>query len=878
MKRRRVRRLSGPDPPADVERELSFHLDMRVRELIDQGLSPEEARQQALRRFGDYDESREACVTIDERRLERRKRANWLTELTQDITYTLRMLRRAPGFTLIAVATLALGIGANSAIFSVVYGVVMQSLPYRDADRLYRVRTLYPDGTPYAVSAPDFASIRQDARAFDRIEAYSSVTFTMLGAGEPREVQTVGVTDGLFELLGMPMAEGRRFSRDEHEPGRGTAVILDHGFWLQQFGGTAVLGRTVRLGGLPFTIAGVLGAGARLPVRADVYVPIEYDEGFRPTASDGRRAEFLAVLGHAKPSVDPDAINADLRRIGSALQTTFPQTNGRLTFMATSLRDTVVGDARTPLLVLLGAVGFVLLVSCANVANLLLARASARHEEMAVRVALGASRVRLVRQLLTESVVLAITGGVLGLGLAYLGTAALIAAQPADIPRLEEVGVNVTVVLFTLAVSIGTGLAFGLVPALQATTRTQASALRAGGRGGSAGRAGRRVRAALVVAEIALAVVLLTGAGLLLRSFAEITRVAEASLAERAMTFRFTLQGEAYREADRIRSRVAEILAGLKAVPGVNAVAAATIVPLGTRGSMIGFAVEGAPPPAADVNREIAAASVTPDFFPTIGVPLRRGRGLTDRDTQDAPRVGVINEAASRRWFAGEEPLGRFVLANGVRVEVVGVVSDMRLRDVRESPVPQLFMPYAQRPARTVRVVVRTATDPGAQIPAIRAAVRAIDRDIALSAFTPFTELLEGSLSRPRFYTSMLALFAGVALALAAIGVFGVMSYAVTQRLREISIRMALGASTLGVLRMIVGQALALAAAGSLMGLAVALALGRAIQSQLFGVTVFDPLTLAGVTAILTASAGLASFLPARRAAGLDPAGVLRQG
>ena len=877
MKPEDLRQRPSPDSPGEVDRELSFHLDMRVRELIDQGLSPEEARRQALRRFGDYDESREACVVIDERR-ERRMRTAWLAELTQDLRYTLRMLRRAPGFTLVAVATLALGIGVNTAIFSVVHGVVMQALPYRDADRLYRLRTLYPDGTPYAVSAPDFASLRQDVRVFDRIEAYSSLIFTMLGAGEPREVQAVGVTDNLFDLLGLPMAEGRPFRRDEHDPGRGAVAILDHGFWSQQFGGAAVLGRTVRLGGQPYTIAGVLGPGARLPLRADVYVPIEYGDGFSATATDGRRAEFLAVLGHAKPNVDAGAIDTDLRRVGSALETSFPQTNGRLTFVGTPMRDVVVGEARTPLLILLGAVGFVLLVACANVANLLLARASARRDEMAVRIALGASRARLARQLLTESVVLAMTGGALGLGLAYAGTVALIAAQPADIPRLEEVGVNVVVVLFTLGVSIATGLAFGLVPAIQAASRTQASALRASGRGASGGRAGRRVRAALVVAEIALAVVLLTGAGLLLRSFAEIARVAEATVAERAMTFRFTLQGDAYREPDRIRSRVAEILGGLKTLPGVSAAGAATILPLGTRGSMIGFAVDGAPPPSADVNMEIAAASVTPEFFGTIGVPLRRGRGLTDRDSQDAPRVGVINEAATRRWFSNEDPIGRFVLANGVRVEIVGVVSDMRLRDVREPPVPQLFMPYAQRPARTVRVVVRTATDPAGQIPAIRAVVRATDRDIAVSAFLPFTELLEGSLSRPRFYTSMLSLFAGVALLLAAIGVFGVMNYAVTQRLREISIRMALGASTLGVLQMIVGQALALAAAGGLVGLAAAFALGRAIQSQLFGVTVFDPLTLAGVTAVLAASAALASFLPARRAAGLDPAGVLRQG
>ena len=875
---RRFRRLFGPDPQGDVEHELSFHLEMRVRELIEQGLPPDEARRRALRRFGDYAGPRDECVAIDERRRTRMTHADRLADARQDLTYALRMLRRAPGFSLVAVATLALGIGANSAIFSVVHGVLMQALPYRDADRLYRVRTLYPDGTPYSVSAPDFASLRQDVRVFDRVEAYTTLTLAMTGAGEPREVQAAGVTDGLFDLLGLPMLDGRGFTRDDHTPGRGSAVILDHGFWARHFGGISVVGRTITLAGRPYAIAGVLAAGATLTVPADLYMPIEYDQSFSPAASDGRRSEFLAVLAHLKPDVDPAAADADLRRVGAALQKQFPQSNGRLTFTSTPLLDVVVGDARTPLVVLFGAVGFVLLVACANVANLLLARASARREEMAVRVALGASRVRLFRQLLTESVVLGLAGGVAGLALAYAGTTALVAAQPADIPRLGEVGLNTTVVIFTLALSVVTGVVFGLVPAFQAAGNTPVQGLRTGGRGGSGSRGGRRLRAGLVVAEISLAVVLLTGAGLLMRSFVKIWRAAEASAAAPAVTLRFSLQGDAYQKAEPVRARVGEILAGLRALPGVTAVAGSTVVPLGLRGSMIGFQVDGGAPPPPNVNMEIAAASVTPEYFTAIGAPIRRGRGLTDQDTEDRPRVGVMNEAAVRRWFPNEEAVGRFVLANGTRVEIVGVVADTRLRDVREPSAPQLFMPYAQRSTRTVRVIVKTANDPMSHVPAIREVFRSIDPNIAIAAVMPFTDLVADSIARPRFYTSMLAIFAAVALVLAAIGVFGVMNYAVSQRLREISIRMALGAHAGGVLRMIVGQALTLAAAGGLVGIIASLVLGRAIQNQLFGVTTSDPITLLSVIGVLITSAAFASFLPAWRAASLDPAGVLRQG
>lgn len=873
----RTRGPLGPEPRVDVEHELTFHLDMRVRELVSQGMSEKEARETAMRRFGDYDGPRRECVEIDERQKVRMTRPAYFKELKQDIGYAIRMLRRAPVFTLVAVSTLALGIGANSAIFSVVNGVVLQALPYSNAERLYRVRTLYPDGTPYALSAPDFMSVRQDARALEQVEAYGSVVFTLVGQGDPLEVQGAGVSDGLFGMLGFQMLHGRMFARDDHAAGGDNVVILTHGFWQRQFGGDpSVVGRILNLGGRAQTVVGVLTGKASLPLEVDLFGPLRYDDSFSPATATNRRSEFLAVIGRAREGASPDAVEQDLRRVGADLQKYWPNTNGNLTFTSTPLQDYVIGDVRTPLLVLLGAVGFVLLVACANVANLLLARASVRHEEIAVRAALGAGKGRLVRQLMTEAAVLGVVGGAVGLALAYAATQALVAAQPGDIPRLQEVGVNATVIAFTFAIAVGTSLLFGVLPALHATGKTLTQALREGARGG-AGRAGHRARAALVVAEMALAVVLLTGAGLLIRSFMQLTTPPSEVQLDHGVTFRLSLQGASYRDAAQVLARVTSVEERLRTVPGVTAAAVTNILPLSNLGSIVDFAVVGAPPPPKDVNAEIAIASASPDYFKVIGTSVVKGRGFNQTDAPQAPLVAVINEAGVRRWFNGQDPIGRQVSAAGARQwEIIGVVKDLPPRDRRESSAPMLFVPYAQRSTRNVRLVLRTAGDSTAVLPSVRAAIRAIDPDLAMMAPMPLTQLLDDAVARPRFYTSLLVLFAGVALALAATGIFGVMSYAVAQRMREISIRMALGAPAGSVVRMVLGRALGLAAAGAAVGLAASFALGRVIQDQLFGVTLLDPVTIASVIGVLLLSATVAGLLPARRASNADPAHALR--
>jgi predicted permease len=540
------------------------------------------------------------------------------------------------------------------------------------------------------------------------------------------------------------------------------------------------------------------------------------------------------------------------------------------------LREVIVGDVQRPLLVLLGAVGLVLLVACANVANLLLARGSARHGELSVRAAIGAGRARLVRQLITESILLGMIGGAIGLGLAYWSTQALVAARPADLPRLDAIRLDATVVWFTLGAVLMTSLVFGLVPALQATNDQLLQGLQESGRSGGGGRKTQRLRAGLVVAEMALAVVLLTGAGLLIRSFLALTEVDPGFQPGGAMSVRVTFQGAEYQNGDQVRARVDQLVERLRALPGVTAIAVGSILPLGGLGALNDFAVDGAPPPPPNVNQEIAVASASPDYFKAIGAPLKRGRLFNDLDQPKSQMVALLNEAAARRWFPGEDPIGKRVLSGGPR-EVVGIVGDVLQRTPGQPVAPQMFLPYTQRTGRTVRIIVRAQGDPLALAPSVREQVRALDPNVPLAEATPLEEMVSRSVARPRFYMSLLTLFAAVALALSATGIFGVMSYAVAQQSKEIGIRMALGARASDVLRSVVGRALALAGLGVLAGLVVSLAFGGVIRNQLFGVTIFDPTTLGVVVIVLLASATIASLLPAIRAARIDPVRAFRQ-
>ena len=870
--------MFGLEPRPDVAAELTFHVEMRIRELTEQGETPQRARALALERFGDFDRAWKECVDINERRRRHMDRAEFFTELKQDLGYALRMMRRTPGFTAAALITLALGIGANSAIFSVVNGVLLQSLPFRDAERLHVMQMLYPDGTRYtSLSAPDFMSVRGDARVFEQIEAIDRRNVTMLGAGEPREIDAAFVSGGLFDMLGFNVVTGRAFRPEESQPGQGHVVVLGHGLWQRVFGGDpSVLGRTITSAGVNYTVVGIAAPDASLPDAVEAYFPMEFGPTFDATTAEGRRGEYLTVLGRARAGINAAAIDADLKRVGADLQRAFKNTNERLQITSKPLRELMIGEVRRPLFVLMGAVGFVLLVACANVANLLLARGSARQGELSVRAAIGAGRARLIRQLVTESMVLGIIGGALGLGLAYWSMQALIAARPADLPRIDDIRLSGTVVFFTFALALVTSMIFGLIPALQITSQQLLLGLQESGRSSGGGRRMHRVRATLVVAEMALAVILLTGAGLLIRSFIALTQVDPGFQPGGAITLRVTLQGAEYQNGDQVRSRVDQLIARVRELPQVTAVGVGAVLPLGGLGALNDFAVEGAPPPPPDMNQEIAVAGASPDYFKAIGAPLVRGRLFTDLDQPKSPPVVLLNEAAAKKWFPDQDPIGRRILSGGPR-EVVGIVGDVLQRTPGEPAVAQMFTPYAQRTSRTIRLIVRTNGDPMAMASAVREQVRALDPNLPLAEATPLAEVVSRSVARPRFYTSLLTLFAAVALILSATGIFGVMSYAVAQQSKEIGIRMALGARAADVLRSIVGRAVGLAAVGVLAGVIAALALGGIIRSQLFGVTVFDPATLATVIAVLLGSAALASLLPASRAARIDPVTTFRQ-
>ena len=804
-----------------------------------------------------------------------------MDHLKQDIQYAFRRLFKSPGFTLVAVATLALGIGANSAIFSVVNGVLLKPLPYPESDRLVGVYHV-TEGQREVMSGPNFIDVTGAAKSLENAAAVNSTDITLTGDGEPVRLDIARVSASLFNVLRVRPMLGRTFNADENTPGKTDVVVLSHALWKGRFGGDpSIVGKHIMLDGVSKEVIGVMPAGFAYPVAREAWLPIKYDESF---VSKQRAAWYLRVVARLKPGVTPQQSAAEVETLGKNLARQYPAANEGVGMTTFPLQEAMVGDIRGSVLVLLGAVGFVLLIACANVANLLLARAAARETEMAVRTALGARRGRLVRQLLTECVILSLAGGALGLLLGVWGVAFLVSLKPQGIPRLDAVTIDATVVLFTFGIAILTGLAFGVVPALHSTRGALSGSLKEGGRGAVTSRGGARIRGVLVVVEMALAVMLLAGAGLLMRSFVRLQSVDPGFNPVQTLSFELSLPDVQYATEPRQVAFFDQLLPRLRALPGVRAADAVMMLPLTGNNFNISFEVAGRPPisPALQPTMEVRVA--TPGYLSEMGIPLKRGRGFTDDDKAGTPPVVILTETSAQKFFPNEDPIGKTIKLGWGRGagkpkaggEVVGIVGDVKGASLSEPNLPQIYLPYRQWPVESMSVVMKTTTPPESLVAAVRQEVHAIDPNLPVSGVGTLEKIIAESISQPRFYMMLLAIFASVALLLAAIGIFGVLSYAVSQRTREIGIRMALGAPGRTVVGLIVRQAMILVASGVAAGTIAALLVSKTITGMLFSVAPTDPVTFGSVAAVLVAVALFASYLPARRATRVDPIVALR--
>jgi putative ABC transport system permease protein len=802
--------------------------------------------------------------------------------LWQDLRYGARMLWKKPGFTAVAIVTLSLGIGANTAIFSVVNGVLLRPLPYPQSDRLVMLSVSDNGGVLGNTGYATFADWRERSRSFERMAAVRSWGGTLTGQGEPEVVGGLRVSADYFQLLGVSPALGRGFRAEEDRPDTRFVIVLGHALWRRRFNSDPhVVGKPVTLSDQTFTVVGVMPEGfedflaANFYQPAQVWAPVGYDVA-QPHAC--RDCQHLKAVARLKPGVTLAEAGAEMRSIMEVMAREHPKIYASPAVAVARLQDQFVGKIRPALYLLVGAVALVLLIACANVANLLLARATRRAREMAIRAALGAGRFRLVRQLLAEGLLLALAGAGGGLLLATWGTAALTALSPATMLRLQPVGADWRVLAFTLSLSLLTGLLFGLAPAWHAARQDVQLALKESGGSSPGGRQGR-LRGALVVAELALALMLLAGAGLLVRSFLRALEVAPGFESRNLLTMTVPAAGAKYKEEAQVRAYYDEVSGRVAALPGVEAVGVVSNLPFGGNMDKSGFHVETKPlaNPAQAPSAE--RYGVSPDYLRAMGIPVLRGRAFTARDGPDAPLVALVNETAAKRVWPHEDPLGQRVRLGGPNDPprtVVGVVGDVSHYELETPPDLQAYVPHAQWTDSYMQLVVRTATDPGGLINPVREAVRAIDPNQPVYQIATMRELIATSLAPRRFTLALVAALAAVALLMAGVGIYGVMSYATAQRTPEVGIRIALGAQAADVLRLVVGQGMRLAAAGVALGLVGAFALTRLMSGLLFGVTAADPLTFAAVAALLVGVAALACYVPARRATKVDPLTALR--
>lgn len=798
--------------------------------------------------------------------------------LLQDLRYATRMLLKKPSFTIIVVLALGIGIGANTAIFSVVNAILLRPLPYKNFDRISMIWMSNPklgvseDWHSY----PNYVDYKEQNQVFEDMAAFNTRSFNLTGAGDPVRVVGVWNTASLFSVMGVDAALGRTFTEDEQEPGKDMVVVLSNGLWRRNFGGDAsVIGQQISLNGINRTVIGVMPPSFSFPEKTtEFWVPLT----ITPQRKQARNAISYKAVGRLKPGVTLAQAQADMAVIAKRLDDQYSQSDYGVNLRL--IHDQETHTVRSALFVLLGAVGFVLLIACANVANLLLARAAMREKEVAIRLALGARRWRIIRQLLTESVLLGIIGGAVGLLLAVWGLSALVALAPADIPRLDQTGIDARVLAFTLGISLVTGLIFGLVPALQASRPDVNDALKEGGRG-STGGGGARIRNLLVVSEIALSLVLLVGAGLLIRSFMRLQQFELGFNPEHLITMRVQLPGSKYKERKQVAEFFQQLFERIEAVPGVQSAGAISAMFLDDTPNSTNFTIEGRPSPTGVEAIEVPFDAVSAKYFKVMGIPLIRGREFDDRDALGTPPVAIINETFANRFLPGEDPIGKRYVYGGPApdnpwITIVGVVGDMRRTGFDRPVRPETFLPQSQNPDNALTIVARTSTDPASFAGMLRDQVWSIDRDQSVYDIKTMDQTLSQMLSQRRFNMLLLGVFASVALLLAALGIYGVISYSVSQRTHEIGIRMAMGAQSRDVLALVVRHGLVLTGTGIGAGLIASFGLTRLMATLLYGVSATDPVTFIAIPLVLAGVALGACFVPARRASRVDPIEALR--
>ena len=806
----------------------------------------------------------------------------------QDIRYGVRMLLKAPSISIVATIALALGIGANTAIFSVVNAVLLRPLSFASSEQLMNIwETDSVRGyTRGSASYPNFVDWREQNHVFEHISTYHNSDFIMTGRGESTRLQGAVVNADLFSLLGVTPVIGRGFLPAEDNPGEGgRVVVLSQGLFQKRFNSDPnIVNQSMVLDGKSYTIVGVMPGAFQFPVQNDpveLWTTVALDREGKEPITEERGAHYMEVIARLKPGVSKEQAQAEMTAIGTRLEQQYPDKNLHRNIRVQPTLEALVGDVRPALLILLGAVGFVLLIACANVANLLLARAMSRHKEMAIRSALGASRMRVVRQLLTESVLLSLAGGLLGLVLAVWWSDLLVALGKENIPRALQVGLDWRVLGFTLLVSVLTGVVFGLVPALHSSKTELTESLKEGGRSGAEGARRNRIRGVLVVGELAIAVVLLVGAGLLIQSLWRLRQVSPGFESQNLLTFVVGIPEVKY-PTDKQAQFYRDLIGRIQSLPGVRSVSSVIPLPLSGDAFSISFETEGRPVAKGD-RPSADFFAVQGDYFKTLGVSMLQGRDFTERDNKQGPPVIIVNQAFARKFFPNEDPVGKRIRP-GISTdtddpamrEIIGVVSDVRNRNLSSELRPGYFLPAAQMPFNQMTLIVRTTNDPHSVITAVQNEVHAMDNELPIFNVKTMDDYISATVAGPRFNATLLVIFAGVALILTIVGLYGVMSYSVAQRTNEIGIRMALGAQTSDVLRLIVSQGFKLVLIGLGIGLVGAFGLMRVIASLLFGVTTKDPLTFAAVAVLLALVALLACYIPARRATRLDPLNALR--